>query len=212
MDATRSARLRRRAVAAAWRRLAASGRGRIRSRWRISDSRLPNRNRRSPGDQTGTHLRLPWRQDRSARDSAWRNGLAPERGLGRGPGASGRPGLRVHAGDQRAAACAHRAAGRSKGGGPGRMVRCRQRYADRTAAELRTARGNVLLVRGADGSLSGFAGDRPERVRAVLPGSLATGGVKSDAPTSGPTAFTESRIHVIVHRVPWGRSVLLVRE
>ena len=30
-------------------------------------------------------------------------------------------------GDQRAATCAHRAAGRSKGGGPGRMVRSRQR-------------------------------------------------------------------------------------
>ena len=38
------------------------------------------------------------------------SGLAPERRLGRRPGASGRPGLRVHARDQRAATCAHRAA------------------------------------------------------------------------------------------------------
>src|SRR5580658_10027882 len=60
------------------------------------------------------------------------------------------------------------------------MVRFGQRLADRIAAELRAARGRVLLVRGADGSLSGALGNRSERVCPVLSGSLAACGMKRD--------------------------------
>ena len=71
---------------------------------------------------------------------------------------------------------------RSEGRRSGRVVRSRQRLADRIAADLRTARGRVLLVRGADGSLSGSPGNRPERVCPVLSGSLAACRVKRLTP------------------------------
>ena len=137
MDAARSAGPRRRAVAAASTEagcfrarphsITMADRRQSPIRWRSTLAGRPD------GDSFAAFLATRPIRHEIRRDEC---GLAPERRRGRRPGASGRPGLRLHAGDQRAATFAHRAGARSKGRGPGRVVRSGQRIADRTAAEL----------------------------------------------------------------------------
>ena len=150
----------------------------------VGDGRLSGGGRRALGDQVWTDQRLSWRPYDPTRDPSRRSQLDAERRRRPRLRASGRPGLRLHARDQRAAIVRLALPAGQRAQLPvvwfdldsASLVELPQSYERRSEASYWYAAPTVPY--------QALLGDRAERLRSVLSGSLAARGVNRRSPAS----------------------------